>query len=169
MNLRGRAFTFGKQPPVTKRTLPVIIALAIVSMTAQVGSAAPATKATASKEKTTTLIAEAAKKAAAKTKSPKTAKVAGLPKVYEFGAPWCVPCKKFAPTFEKLKLQYSGKAEFESVDVNDEKNKALADKYGVVSVPKIVVTDAAGKMKYEHEGIVDEKTLIDQVNKAAGQ
>jgi thioredoxin 1 len=107
--------------------------------------------------------------AAAKTSTTKKIAETKQPSVFEFGASYCVPCKKFAPTFEKMKQQYAGKVAFQSIDIEDEKSKALVEKYKVVSVPKLVVVDAAGKIKYEHEGIVEEKILTEQVNKVVGK
>src|SRR5690606_3420265 len=55
-----------------------------------------------------------AKKPAASSKDAKPAAGAAAhkPIVYEFGASYCVPCRVFAPTFQKLKARYAGKAEF---------------------------------------------------------
>jgi thioredoxin 1 len=101
-------------------------------------------------------------------KGKATVAATGKPTLLEFSAPYCVPCKKFAPTFEKMKQAYTGKADFQTVDIEDPKSQALVDKYKIVSVPKLIIINAAGKIKYEHDGMLDEKTLTDEVNKVLG-
>lgn len=162
MNLSGNKLVHVPAKAVFKRTAIWLSALSCFSLAGSV-SAKPDGTADAAKKTV---------KAAKQTKSDpvKSAEksVKGLPKVYEFGAAWCVPCKKFAPTFEKIKEQYSGKAEFQTIDYDDPKAKALVDKYSISSVPTIIIADAAGKKKYEHSGILDEKDLVEQVNKVVG-
>ena len=58
-------------------------------------------------------------------------------KVLDFSADWCSPCKFMEPIFEELIGEYSGKVEFESIDV--ESNRSIASKYQVMSIPTFVV------------------------------
>jgi thiol-disulfide isomerase/thioredoxin len=39
-------------------------------------------------------------------------------KVIRFTSTKCEPCKTLAPIFDQLKVQYTGKAQFQSVDVD---------------------------------------------------
>jgi len=58
-------------------------------------------------------------------------------KVLDFYADWCGPCKVMKPTFAELKVEYAGKVEFESIDV--ESNGSMASQYQVMSIPTFVI------------------------------
>lgn len=58
-------------------------------------------------------------------------------KVVDFWASWCGPCKMIAPIIEELSEEYSGKAEFGKVNVDD--NPQLSSKYRVLSIPTLLV------------------------------
>ena len=103
---------------------------------------------------------------------PKTsaASTGGLPKVMEFSASWCVPCKKFAPIFGKAKTEYTGKVDFQSYDMDDAAAKAAIDKYDVTSVPTIVMINGAGKVtKFENSSILEEQTFKTEIKKIIGK
>jgi thioredoxin len=58
-------------------------------------------------------------------------------KLLDFYADWCGPCKLMAPVFEEIEAAYSGKVEFEKVDV--EANESLAGQYDIRSIPTFVL------------------------------
>ena len=58
-----------------------------------------------------------------------------LPVVVDFWAPWCVWCKKLAPVYDELAAKYGDKLRFVKVNVQDE--QALAERYGVSSLPTL--------------------------------
>lgn len=43
--------------------------------------------------------------------------LAGLPRMVDFGADKCIPCKQMAPILAELKTEYAGKATIEFIDV----------------------------------------------------
>lgn len=88
----------------------------------------------------------------------------GRPSVIDFFAVWCVPCKKFEPTFNKVAADFKGKVDFLHVDVDDPKQKALVDKYKVTVMPTFVFRDAAGKAKLINEGVMKEPAFVEEVN-----
>ena len=55
----------------------------------------------------------------------------------DFFATWCGPCKMLAPEIEKLADEFKGKAKIVKVDVDQE--QALAMRYGVQSIPTLIV------------------------------
>ncbi len=59
------------------------------------------------------------------------------PVVCDFFATWCGPCKMLAPVMEQASEEYADRAEFIKADVD--KNPELAARYGIMSIPLVVV------------------------------
>lgn len=59
------------------------------------------------------------------------------PVVCDFFATWCGPCKMLAPVMEEVSNEFSGKAVFVKVDVDE--NIDLAKRYGIMSIPVVCV------------------------------
>ncbi len=55
----------------------------------------------------------------------------------DFWAPWCGPCRMVAPHVEAVAEKMDGEAAFLKVNVDD--NQGLAQRYGVMSIPTLVV------------------------------
>ncbi len=55
----------------------------------------------------------------------------------DFWAPWCGPCRMVAPHVEAVAEKMDGKASF--VKINVEENPALAQRYGVMQIPTLVI------------------------------
>lgn len=60
-----------------------------------------------------------------------------IPVIVDFWAPWCGPCKMFAPTFEEASSKYPLKARFAKVNTEEQQN--LGAKYAIRSIPTLVV------------------------------
>jgi len=61
----------------------------------------------------------------------------GLPVVADFWAPWCGPCKAFAPTFSQVAAELNTRYRF--VKVNTEVEQSLAMKYAIRSIPTLAI------------------------------
>ncbi|WP_210364987.1 thioredoxin [Bacillus sp. REN3] len=55
----------------------------------------------------------------------------------DFWAPWCGPCKMIAPVLEELDAEMGDKVKIVKLDVDD--NQETAAKYGVMSIPTLLV------------------------------
>ena len=62
-----------------------------------------------------------------------------LPVVCDFWASWCGPCRMLGPVFEAVSDKYEGKAIFVKVNVDDEESESAAVKYGITSIPNVLV------------------------------
>ena len=71
------------------------------------------------------------------TKSDFDAKIKSGYALVDFWATWCGPCKMAEPIIEELAKEYEGKVLVGKVDVDAEPD--LAGKYGVMSIPTVVL------------------------------
>jgi thioredoxin 1 len=62
---------------------------------------------------------------------------AEIPTVVDFWAVWCGPCKMIAPVLEDIADDYSGRLQVVKLDVDN--NNASAMKYGVMSIPTLIL------------------------------
>jgi thioredoxin 1 len=60
-----------------------------------------------------------------------------VPVLIDFWAEWCGPCKAIGPSIEQLSAEYADRAKIYKVDVDS--NGELAMKYGIMSIPALVV------------------------------
>ncbi|MGD8626640.1 MAG: thioredoxin [Anaerolineae bacterium] len=62
---------------------------------------------------------------------------ADMPTVVDFWAVWCGPCKMIAPILEQIAGEYEEKLKVTKLDVDH--NNASAMKYGVMSIPTLIL------------------------------
>jgi len=91
---------------------------------------------------------------------PKTdaAAATDLPKLWDFWATWCPPCKQLKPTIEALEKEYEGKIEITSIDVDQD--KSLSEKFKVEAIPTLVFLDAKGNELSRIVGLASKDTIV---------
>jgi thioredoxin 1 len=68
-----------------------------------------------------------------------------LPVMVDFFAAWCGPCQMAAPVLEELAGEYQDKVKIVKLDVDQA--GAMAQKYGVMSIPTVVVFKGGQEVK----------------------
>jgi thioredoxin 1 len=77
----------------------------------------------------------------------------------DFFADWCYPCKMMTPVVEEVSKEESIKVG----KVNIDENQELAEKYGVESIPTIIVFKN-GKEYKRQVGVTDRESLLNLLN-----
>lgn len=75
----------------------------------------------------------------------------------DFWAPWCGPCKMLGPVFEEAEKEVGEKAVLAKVNVDEQQD--LAAKFGITSIPTIVVFKS-GKEINRSLGFIDKSKII---------
>jgi thioredoxin 1 len=85
-----------------------------------------------------------------------------LPVMVDFWAVWCGPCKVLSPIVDELAKDYAGKLKVGKVNVDE--NNALAQRYGVMSIPTLKFFKA-GKMVGEMIGAAPKAAVESELKK----
>jgi len=75
-----------------------------------------------------------------------------------FTAAWCGPCKALAPRMEKLK----GQINYRKIDIDQ--NQELSMKYGVRSVPSLVLVNQNGEEIRRMVGLQSDDKILNFYN-----
>ncbi|MGI6036209.1 MAG: thioredoxin [Limnochordia bacterium] len=60
-----------------------------------------------------------------------------VPMLVDFWADWCGPCRQIAPVIDEIAEEYGGRMKVGKVNVDQEQD--LAVRYGVMSIPTLVL------------------------------
>ena len=90
---------------------------------------------------------------------------ADTPVLVDFYADWCGPCKTQAPILGQLAEDFDGKVKFAKVDIDVDGNKDLAVKYGVLSVPTLILF-SNGEVKETMVGVTSKSKLKQKLEEA---
>jgi thioredoxin 1 len=83
------------------------------------------------------------------------------PVLVDFYADWCAPCRMMAPILEKVAANMKGEVRVVKVDVD--KNQDAAVKYGVRSIPTLMLFQN-GEIKWQGVGVM-QADQIEQIVK----
>src|SRR5690625_250928 len=82
----------------------------------------------------------------------------------DFWAPWCGPCKMIAPVLEEVDSEMSDKVKIVKLDVDE--NQETAGKYGVMSIPTLLLFKA-GNHGDQVVGFHPQEALAELINRHA--
>lgn len=82
----------------------------------------------------------------------------GLPKLVDFGAETCIPCREMMPILGKLASDFKGKLVVEVVNVHEEMDRARAA--GVRLIPTQVFYSPDGQELSRHEGFMSREDIL---------
>lgn len=80
-------------------------------------------------------------------------------KVIRFTAPWCGPCRAYAPTFESVSKEVSD-WEFETIDID--KNPSAAQEYVIRGIPTTAFL-VDGKLVGKVSGVLKPQDLKERL------
>ena len=87
-----------------------------------------------------------------------------LPVIVDFFAPWCGPCRAFAPALDGIARNYSGRLNV--VKVNVDESQELASRFRIRGVPTLMIFKA-GKAVDTIVGLPAPETLRKKLDEAA--
>jgi len=80
-----------------------------------------------------------------------------LPKLLDFGANTCIPCKKMAPILQELAEEYKGRVVIKVIEVYRERELTRVN--GIRLIPTQIFFDAKNQEVYRHVGFMDKEQI----------
>jgi len=88
---------------------------------------------------------------------PKEVAQIPLPKLLDFGAGTCIPCKKMAPILQELTEEYKGKVVIKIIEVYQEREITRVN--GIRLIPTQIFFDAKNQEVSRHVGFMDKEQI----------
>jgi thioredoxin 1 len=89
-----------------------------------------------------------------------------IPVLVDFWAPWCGPCQMQMPILEEIVKEHEGKVKVGKVNVDNNPNSA--SKYGVMSIPTLILFKD-GKIAKQMIGVQSKEVLTEEFKKVFGK
>jgi thioredoxin 1 len=80
-----------------------------------------------------------------------------LPKLLDFGAGTCIPCKAMAPILKDLTEEYRGRVVIKIIEVYQEREMTQANRIRLI--PTQIFFDSKNKEIFRHEGFMDKEAI----------
>jgi len=84
-------------------------------------------------------------------------KESALPFLVDFWAQWCGPCQMLGPILDQIATDFEGRARVGKVNVDENPN--LAGKFGVMSIPTLILF-VGGQEKERLVGVIPKERLV---------
>ena len=88
---------------------------------------------------------------------PKEIAQSPLPKLLDFGAGTCIPCKAMAPILKDLTEEYKGRVVIKIIEVYQEREMTQANRIRLI--PTQIFFDSKNKEVFRHEGFMDKEQI----------
>jgi thioredoxin 1 len=84
------------------------------------------------------------------------------PTLVDFWAPWCGPCQMMGPVIDEVSKEVADFAKVGKVNVDE--NPETAQKFGVMSIPTLILFKKGENVK-QMIGVQSKETLIEELKK----
>jgi thioredoxin 1 len=85
-----------------------------------------------------------------------------VPVVVDFWAPWCGPCRALTPTITSLAAKYDGKVKVGKLNIDE--SQQMATKFGVTSIPRVLIFKGGEEPKQTFVGLRSEAELAKAID-----
>jgi thioredoxin 1 len=88
---------------------------------------------------------------------PKEVAQIPLPKLLDFGANKCIPCKKMAPILQELTEEYKGRVVIKVIEIYQERELTRVNR--IQLIPTQIFFNARNQEVYRHVGFMDKEQI----------
>ena len=81
--------------------------------------------------------------------------------IIDFYADWCGPCKMMSPVIDEIAEELGEKVKVGKV--NSDENMNLLERYGIMSIPTIIIFES-GEVSKTFVGVTDKNKIIESLN-----
>ena len=92
----------------------------------------------------------------------------GRSQLFDFGIGICTQCKRMKPVMERAARELGDRLDVHVLDIRQEENEQLAQRFNMTSMPLVVLVDGDGKELWRHDGFVDYAALSSAVREQMG-